>query len=59
MIEELRKQKSDLIGWYIVTKDKAIRKAIRQLDKDIKKGLEHGTKIHSRATRAIKTSTIG
>ena len=42
MIEELRKQKSDLIGWYIVTKDKAIRKAIRQLDKEIKKGLEHG-----------------
>ena len=43
MIEELRKQKADLIGWYIVTKDKAIRKAIRQLDKEIKKGLEHGT----------------
>ena len=59
MIEDLRKQKSDLIGWYIVTKDKAIRKAIRQLDKEIKKGLEHGTKIHSRTTRAIKTSTIG
>ena len=39
---ELRKQKADLIGWYIVTKDKAIRKAIRQLDKEIKKGLEHG-----------------
>ena len=42
MIEDLRKQKSDLIGWYIVTKDKAIRKAIRQIDKEIKKGLEHG-----------------
>ena len=59
MIEELRKQKADLIGWYIVTKDKAIRKDIRRLDKLIRKELEHGTKIHSRTTRAIKTSTIG
>ena len=59
MIEELRKQKSDLIGWYIVTKDKAIRKAIRQIDKEIKKGLEHGTKIHSTTRGFTKTSPIG
>ena len=59
MIEDLRKQKSDLIGWYIVTKDKAIRKAIRQLDKEIKKGLEHDIKIHSTARGFTKTSTIG
>ena len=42
MIEELRKQKADLIGWYIITKDKAIRKKIRQIDKEIRKELEHG-----------------
>ena len=58
MIEDLRKQKSDLIGWYIVTKDKAIRKAIRQLDKEIKKGLEHGNKIHSKTRGLVSTSTI-
>ena len=34
---ELRKQKADLIGWYIITKDKAIRKKIRQIDKEIRK----------------------
>ena len=42
-ILDLRKQKSDLIGWYIVTKDKAIRKEIRRLDKLIRKELEHGS----------------
>ena len=38
--KELRRQKSDLIGWYKFTGDKAIRKQIRQLDKEIKKGLK-------------------
>jgi len=42
LVLKLRKQKSDLIGWYIVTKDKAIRKEIRRLDKLIRKELEHG-----------------
>ena len=36
-IAELRKQKADLIGWYKYTKDKSIRKAIRAIDKEIKK----------------------
>ena len=39
MLNALRNQKHDLIGWYKVTKDKAIRKEIRKIDKLIKEEL--------------------
>ena len=41
MINDLHRQKFELIGWYKITKDKAIRKEIRKLDKKIVKELEN------------------
>lgn len=37
MINQLRQQKAELLNWYIFTKDKAIRKELRKLDKMIRK----------------------
>ena len=41
MIEQLRQQKAELLNWYAFTKDKAIRKELRKLDKMIRKELEN------------------
>ena len=37
MINQLRQQKAELLNWYVFTKDKAIRKELRKLDKMIRK----------------------
>ena len=44
-LQELKKQKYELIGWYKFTKDKAIRKQIRELDKKIRKMYDNCNKM--------------
>jgi hypothetical protein len=33
VVLKLRQQKAELLNWYVFTKDKAIRKELRKLDK--------------------------
>ena len=41
MIKKLREEKTELIGLYKLTKDKTVRKKLRQIDKMIRKELEN------------------
>lgn len=59
MINQLQQQKAELLNWYIFTKDKAIRKELRKLDKMIRKELDNDTKIHSTTRGFTKASPIG
>lgn len=37
MLNELKQQKAELLNWYVFTRDKAISKEMRKMDKLIKK----------------------